>query len=62
MLIPAATVFILIIAFVKVGMSRGRLWFGLGRVRSNLRRVSQKFAIARGINTILNLRFEIFPD
>ncbi|MEG4493611.1 hypothetical protein [Microcoleus sp. D3_18_C4] len=57
MLIPAATVFILIIAFVKVGMSRGRLWFGLGRVRSTLRRVFKEFAIARGINTILDFRF-----
>ncbi|MEG3922261.1 hypothetical protein [Microcoleus sp. POL10_C6] len=57
MLIPAATVFILIIAFVKVGMSRGRLWFGLGRVRSTLRRVFKECAIARGINTILDFRF-----
>ncbi|MEO6860057.1 MAG: hypothetical protein ABI180_00700 [Microcoleus sp.] len=48
---------ILIIAFVKVRMSRDRLWFGSGRVRSNLRIVSMEFAIARSINTILDFRF-----
>ncbi|MEG4120188.1 hypothetical protein QUA43_22320 [Microcoleus sp. N9_B4] len=57
MLIPAAALSILIIAFVKVGMSRGRLWLGKGKVRSTLRRVFKEFAIARGINTILDFRF-----
>ncbi|MEG4961489.1 hypothetical protein [Microcoleus sp. K4-B3] len=43
-------------------MSRSRLWLGKGRVRSTLRRVYRKLAIARGIKTILDWRVEIFPD
>ncbi|WP_333302942.1 hypothetical protein [Microcoleus sp. K4-C2] len=62
MLIPAAALSILIIAVVKVPMSRSRLWLGKGRVRSTLRRVYRKLAIARGIKTILDWRVEIFPD
>ncbi|MEG3895235.1 MULTISPECIES: hypothetical protein [unclassified Microcoleus] len=52
MLIPIAALSILIIAVLKVRMSRYRLWLGKGKVRSTLRRFYREFAIARDINTI----------
>ncbi|MBD0395108.1 MAG: hypothetical protein ICV52_14965 [Microcoleus sp. C1-bin4] len=57
MLIPAAAVFILIIAVVKVGMSISPLWLGKGRVRSN-ESVSFKEICDRPWHQY-NLRFEI---